>query len=67
MVLSECLSANADRMHEASAGHPFGPLEARLAALQSMRRATKALYAVLDPGQRHRALLPLCCLQEAAV
>jgi hypothetical protein len=65
---AEALSANRRRLDaHAGADEPFGRLEDRLAALDSMRQSAEQLFSILDPSQRSRAirLLPLCCLPPA--
>jgi hypothetical protein len=63
------LSANGRRMHcTDDEDQPFGPVEDRLAALGSMRRAAGELFSVLRADQQRKALLllPLCCLPQSA-
>jgi hypothetical protein len=69
-AFAEALSENSRRMCSSNDGGdvPFGALSDRLAALDSMRRAAKQLFAVLRPAQRRTAvqLLPLCCLPQTS-
>jgi len=63
------LSANRRRMQRADGeDQPFGLVEDRLSALESMRRATGELFPVLRADQQRKALhlLPLCCLPQSA-
>jgi hypothetical protein len=68
-AFAETLAANARRLDDADGRneHPFGELQGRLAALQSMRQAAAVLYSVLDAAQQRKAMhvLPLCCLPRA--
>jgi hypothetical protein len=62
------LSANSRRMQGTDdEDQPFGLIERRLAALDSMRRAARELFTVLRAGQQCKAfqLLPLCCLPQS--
>jgi hypothetical protein len=64
------LRANRRRMQafEDEVERPFGTLEDRLVARDTMQRAATGLFAVLDMAQQRTAarLLPLCCLPHAA-
>jgi hypothetical protein len=65
------LRANQRRMQafEGDTEQPFGALQDRLSALDTMRQAAAELFAILDSAQ-HRAasrLLPLCCLPAASL
>jgi hypothetical protein len=67
---AESLRANRRRMQafEDEVERPFGALEDRLVARDTMQRAATGLFAVLDMAQQRTAarLLPLCCLPHAA-
>jgi len=61
---AEVLRSNRRRMQTVFADdHPFGVEHDRRAALEAMRRATRALFASLSASQQEsaRELLPLCC------
>jgi hypothetical protein len=66
MMFAAAVSANNRRMQDTvtAKDEPFGPLAERLAALETIRRAAIALFAILDLSQQRKAtqLLPLCCL-----
>jgi hypothetical protein len=65
-LFAERLRANRRRLqaHDHTTDQPFGTLEDRLAARESMQRAAAHLFAALDTVQQQTAvqLLPLCCL-----
>jgi hypothetical protein len=65
-ALADALSRNHRRMASGTANsdEPFGALADRLADLQRMRQAGRALLDVLSPEQQHIAahVLPLCCV-----
>jgi hypothetical protein len=69
-AFAEALRENRRRMQtfDDAGDQPFGPVQDRLAALASMRRAAQDLLAVLERAQRRKAmqLLPLCCTLWAA-
>jgi hypothetical protein len=61
------LSANSRRMQRTDAeDQPFGLVEDRLLALDSMKRAAGELFSMLRADQQRKALqlLPLCCLRH---
>jgi hypothetical protein len=67
-VFADILSSNHRRMagRNANGDEPFGALTDRLAALDQVSQAGRALMEVLSPEQQHVAaqVLPLCCLQQ---